>query len=90
LDLFRLDRFSVSRLLGYLVERRLRWLSGVEARSRSRSIFSVGGHTDDTDLAETRGFFNCVENFRINTDLMAAARPFRLLGKYRQFVKFDE
>ena len=29
---------------------------GVEADS----MFSVGGNTDGTDLAETRGFFNCV------------------------------
>jgi hypothetical protein len=42
-----------------------------------------GGNADKTDLAEARGFFNfvvfnnCVENLRITTDFLAAARPFR-------------
>jgi hypothetical protein len=50
---------------------------GVEAGS----MFSIGGNADKTDLAEARGFFNFVvfnnfvENLRITTDFLAAARP---------------
>jgi hypothetical protein len=43
-------------------------------------MFSVGGNADGTDLTETHGFFNCVENLRMTTDFLAAARPFRLYG----------
>jgi hypothetical protein len=53
------------------------------ARRGTKGLF---WNTDGTDLAETRGFFNyvvfnnCVENLRIITDFLVAARPFRFRG----------
>ena len=63
---FRPGRLLVSRLVGWA------------AAEQSRSRFSVGGNADGTDLTETHGFFNFVENLWITTDVWPLRSHFEL------------